>query len=87
MIYVMFGNQRHAAIYAHRKNLNPRAIRIATRVDALRGVNGSVTAIRLPEEIWKATTFPCENRVREAEAELRRIKNGGGVIIEETMSL
>jgi hypothetical protein len=83
----MFGNQRHASIYALRKNLNPKDILIATRADVLKGVNGPVTAIRLPEHIWKATTFSCENRVREAEAMLKVIKSNGNVIIEEEMSL
>jgi hypothetical protein len=87
VIYVMFGNQRHASIYALRKNLDPKQIRIATRVDALRGVNGSVTAIRLPQEVWKPTTFSCENRVKEAEQELKRIKQGRGIVIEEEMAL
>lgn len=87
MIYIMFGNQRHAAIYALRKNLNPKDIRIATNKDALKGVNASVTTIRLPEHVWKPTTFPCENRVREAEQQLRIIANHGNTIIEEDMSL
>lgn len=87
MIYAMFGNQRHASIYAHRKNLNPRDIRVVTRVDALRGVNGAVTAIRLPVEVWVPTTFSCESRVREAEQELKRIQHSGGVVIEEMMAL
>lgn len=87
MIYLMFGNQRHASIYALRKNLDPKAIRIATRADAMKGVSGSVTTIRLPEEVWKPTTFSCENRVREAANELRRIANEGGTIIEEDMAL
>lgn len=87
MIYVMFGNQRHASIYALRKKLNPKDIRIATRKDSLLGVSGGVTAIRLPKEVWKPTTFACEERVREAEAELKRIKQGRGIVIEEEMAL
>lgn len=87
MKYVMFGNQRHSAIYALRHGLNPRDIPVATQADVLRGVNEPVTAIRLPSHIWLPTTFPCENRVRETEAELKRIKQAGGTVIEEEMSL
>jgi len=87
MIYLMFGNQRHASIYALRKNLDPKAIRIATRVDSLKGVSGAVTAIRLPEHVWKPTTFNCEKRVREAEDTLKKIKQGRGIVIEEEMAL
>ena len=87
MIYLMFGNQRHASIYALRKNLDPKAIRIATRKDSMMGVSGPVTAIRLPEEIWKPTSFACENRVKEAEAMLKIVRGRGGVIVEEEMAL
>lgn len=87
MKYIMFGNQRHASIYALRNNLNPKDILIATRKDALTGVNGPVKAIRLPTDIWMPTSFSCENRVREAEAALKVLKQTGGVIIEEDMAL
>ncbi|QED11650.1 hypothetical protein PP914_gp162 [Arthrobacter phage Qui] len=87
MKYVMFGNQRHASIYALRNNLNPKDILIATRKDALTGVNGPVKAIRLPTDIWKPTTFSCENRVKEAEAILKLLKREGGIVMEEEMSL
>ena len=87
MKYLMFGNQRHASIYALRKNLNLKDIHIATTKDALVGVQGPVTAIRLPEHIWTATTFACEGRVREAEARLKALKNSGGIIFEEEMTL
>jgi hypothetical protein len=87
MQYLMFGNQRHASIYALRKNLNPKSIHIATTKDALVGVQGPVTAIRLPEHIWTATTFACEGRVRESEARLKTIKQSGGIVFEEEMVL
>jgi hypothetical protein len=83
----MFGNQRHASIYGLRKRIDPKGILIATRADALRGVHGPVTVIRLPKYVWKPTTFSCENRVKEAEQELKRIKQGRGIVIEEEMAL
>jgi hypothetical protein len=87
MKYVMFGNQRHSAIYALRHGLNPRDIPVATQADVLMGVNEPVTAIRLPKHIWVPTTFPCENRVRETEAALKGLKQTGVEIIEEEMTL
>lgn len=87
MKYVMFGNQRHGAIYALRHNLNPKDVLIATSPDILKGVNEPVTAIRLPEHIWKPTTFSCENRVREVENEIKRLKQTNVSIINEEMAL
>lgn len=80
---VVFGNQRHGAIYALRKGIDPSTIIIATKgAPAFHGVVGPITVVRVPEEVWKPTTFACENRVRETEAEIKRILHSGEEVTE-----
>lgn len=88
MIYVMFGNQRHSAIYGLRKGIDRKLIMEATDGDdKLQGFRGPLTVVRLPEHIWKPTTWPCEKKVKEVEDFIKRMKQMDYEVIEEEMAL
>jgi hypothetical protein len=75
---VVFGTQRIGAIYGLRNNLNPEQIVLATAgADGFRGRHGSVTVVRVRDDIWKAPTFACEKRCAETEATLKALEEAG----------
>ena len=86
---VIFGNQRHASIWALRngkRDVNPHKIIIATRGEpGFRGVVGPLHVVRVTPEVWLPTTWPCEKRVKETEEVIKRFKDKGEVVTEEML--
>jgi len=75
---VVFGSQRIGAIYGLRNNVRPEQIVLATAgADGFRGRHGSVTVVRVSDDIWKAPTFPCERRCAETEQALKALEEAG----------
>jgi len=80
---VVFGTERIGAIYALRRGLNPRSIRLATGgAEMARLLSGaeSITVVRVDPEVWKPSTHPCELRTKETEQALKALEQAGTVI-------
>lgn len=77
VVTIVFGSRLLADKWAQRNAVNPRTVFTATRgAEPLLGhVGWDVKVVRFDEDIWKPTTFPDERRVKEVEAELRRIES------------
>ena len=84
---VVFGTQRHAAIWGLRNNVNPDTIMLAANGgDRIRGINaGPITVVRVPSDVWEPYTHPCTLRVREMEEALKKAKDRGALIQEEIL--
>lgn len=79
---IVFGTQRIGAIYALRNGLNPKRIRLATHGEHhLQGFSGgTITVVRVSEEVWKPSTHPCELRTKETEQALKALEAAGTTI-------
>lgn len=70
---VVFGSELLMSQWCRRNAVNPREVIMATQPDKLKGQTEPVRVVRFDENVWTTDTYPCEQRVRETEAIIKRV--------------
>lgn len=77
---IVFGTDATANLYAFQNETNRSEVILATQPDKLDALSEEVVVdvVRVPEDVWKPSTYPDEARVKETERKIKEFNNRGG---------
>lgn len=82
-IHIVFGSELLAKRYSQTMAVHPQKIMLATRPEQLTNLRiTKLYVVRYTKDAWEPPSHPCAERVRQTEAEIKKLMRLGAEVID-----